>query len=400
MQKKSPFTLSRINWPLLALGLGAFGIGTTEFAPMGLLPVIADGVNVSIPTAGTLVTAYAIGVMIGAPVITLMLSRFTRRTSLMLLMGIFILGNLLSAMAPGYGTLLVARVITSLSQGAFFGFGAVVATKVVPVDKQASAVATMFMGLSIANIGGVPAAAWIGQHIGWREAFGGTAVLGLLALTGLALALPRGEQGQRPDVARELSALWRLDMLVAMSLTVLFAAAFFTLYTYVAPLLQNLTGVSDNFITLALVLIGLGLTLGNWLGGRLADWSLDGGTAIGLVALAAAMLFMPLMAATPIGAAIGLVLWAVAAFIIVPPLQVRAMRAAAEAPSLAAAINIAGFNLGNAIGASAGGGALGLGLGYSAIPMTGAILALVALVILWLSRLTRNTTGSAPSAAV
>lgn len=367
---------------------------------MGLLPVIADGVHVSIPTAGTLVTAYAIGVMVGAPVITLMLSRFARRTSLMLLMGVFILGNLLAALAPGYSTLLAARVVTSLSQGAFFGFGAVVATQVVPKEKQASAVATMFMGLSIANIGGVPAAAWIGHQVGWREAFAGIAILGTIALIGLALALPRGEHGQRPDVGRELRALFRIEMLVAMSLTILFAAAFFTLYTYVAPVLQNLAGASDNFITLSLVLIGLGLTVGNWLGGRLADWSLDGGTTIGLAALAATMLFMPAMAATPAGAAIILALWAIAAFIIVPPLQVRAMRAASEAPSLAAAINIAGFNLGNAIGASAGGGALGLGLGYGAVPLTGGVLALIALAILWLSRCTGNMAGSTPEGAV
>nr|WP_286009674.1 MFS transporter [Salinicola sp. S1-1-2] len=384
---------------MLALGLGAFGIGTTEFAPMGLLPTIADGVGVSIPTAGTLVTAYAVGVMIGAPVITLLLSRFARRTSLMLLMGVFILGNLLSAMAPGYTTLLAARVITSLSQGAFFGFGAVVATQVVPREKQASAVATMFLGLSIANIGGVPAAAWIGQQIGWREAFAGTAALGVLALVGLALALPRDERGHRPEVGRELRALLRFDMLVAMSLTVLFAAAFFTLYTYVAPLLQHLTHASGDFITLALVVIGLGLTAGNWLGGRLADWSLDGGTTIGLAALAITMLCVPFMALTPAGALVILALWAVAAFIIVPPLQVRAMRAAAEAPSLAAAINIAGFNLGNAIGASAGGSALGLGLGYGAVPVAGGALALIALVILWLNRRVASSAATSQESA-
>jgi DHA1 family inner membrane transport protein len=170
------------NWPLLALAIGAFGIGTTEFSPMGLLPVIAEGVDVSIPTAGMLVSAYAIGVMIGAPVMTLLFSRFGKRTALMALMGIFTIGNLLSALAPDYWTLLAARVVTSLNHGAFFGLGAVVAASVVPKEKQASAVATMFMGLTIANIGGVPAATWIGQQIGWRMAFAGTAALGLIAI--------------------------------------------------------------------------------------------------------------------------------------------------------------------------------------------------------------------------
>nr|WP_246392799.1 MFS transporter [Halomonas organivorans] len=382
---------------MVALGLGAFGIGTTEFSPMGLLPVIADGVSVSIPTAGTLVTAYAIGVMIGAPVITLLLSRFGKRTALMLLMGLFILGNLLSALAPGYPTLLAARVITSLSQGAFFGFGVVVATQVVPKEKQASAVATMFMGLSIANIGGVPAAAWIGQQVGWRMPFAAIAALGVLALIALALALPHGERGQRPNVKRELRALMQAEVLIAMSMTVLFAAAFFTLYTYVAPLLKVLTGASGNFVTFALMLIGLGLTAGNWLGGRLADWSLDGGTAIGLAALGGTLLAVPLMTLTHVGAAVILMLWAIAAFIVVPPLQIRAMRAASDAPSLAAAINIAGFNLGNAIGASVGGGALALGFGYGAVPVAGGVLALIALAILWLSR-GRAASTAAPAA--
>lgn len=161
----------RFNWPLLALAIGAFGIGTTEFAPMGLLPVIAQGVDVSIPTAGMLVSAYAIGVMVGAPIMTLAFSRFGKRTALMLLMAIFTVGNILSAMAPGYTTLLLARLVTSLNHGAFFGLGAVVAASVVPKEKQASAVATMFMGLTIANIGGVPAATWVGQQVGWRVAF-------------------------------------------------------------------------------------------------------------------------------------------------------------------------------------------------------------------------------------
>lgn len=179
------------NTALLALAIGAFGIGTTEFTPMGLLPVIAEGVNVSIPTAGMLITAYAIGVMVGAPVMTLLFSRFGKRTALMALMAIFTVGNLLSALAPGYGTLLASRLVTSLNHGAFFGLGSVVAASVVPKEKQASAVATMFMGLTIANIGGVPAATWIGQQVGWRLAFAGTAALGLVAIAALWLALPK-----------------------------------------------------------------------------------------------------------------------------------------------------------------------------------------------------------------
>ncbi|CAN7281452.1 MFS transporter [Bosea sp. LjRoot9] len=375
-----------INWPLLALAVGAFGIGTTEFAPMGLLPVIAEGVNVSIPTAGLLVSAYAIGVMIGAPVMTLTFSRFGKRTALMLLMSIFTIGNLLSALSPDYWTLLAARLVTSLNHGAFFGLGSIVAASVVPKEKQASAVATMFMGLTIANIGGVPAATWIGQQIGWRMAFAGTAGLGLIAIAALWLALPRGEAGTMPDVRRELRVLTRPAVLLAMATTVMGAGAMFTLYTYVAPTLTELTGASEGFVTLALVLIGVGFTIGNGLGGKLADWSLNGATRIFLGALALIMLALPFVLSSHVGAAIGLVVWGAAAFAIVPPVQMRVMQAASEAPGLASSINVGAFNLGNALGAAVGGAVISLGLGYAAVPVAGGLLAAAGLGLVWLGR--------------
>jgi DHA1 family inner membrane transport protein len=386
----------RVNWPLVALAIGAFGIGTTEFSPMGLLPVIAQGVDVSIPTAGLLVSAYAIGVMVGAPVMTLVFSRFGKRTALMLLMGIFTLGNLLSALAPGYTTLLLARLVTSLNHGAFFGLGAVVAASVVAPGRQASAVATMFMGLTIANIGGVPAATWLGQQIGWRMAFAGTAVLGLVAIAALWFALPKGAPGQRPDVRRELKVLIRPEVLIAMATTVMGASAMFTLYTYVAPMLAELTGADGAFVTLALVLIGLGFTIGNWLGGRIADWSLDGATAIFLAVLAAMMLVMPMVIGTRTGAGIALLIWGAAAFAVVPPVQMRVMQAASEAPGLASSINIGAFNLGNAIGAAVGGAVISLGLGYAAVPVSGGLLAAAGLGLVWLGR----TRGEARAVAM
>ncbi|PRH89116.1 MFS transporter [Labrys okinawensis] len=376
----------RFNWPLLALAVGAFGIGTTEFTPMGLLPVIAQGVDVSIPSAGLLISAYAIGVMVGAPVMTLLFSRFGKRTALMLLMAIFTVGNLLSALAPGYTTLLLARLVTSLSHGAFFGLGSIVAASVVPREKQASAVATMFMGLTIANIGGVPAATWIGQQIGWRMAFAGTAVLGVIAIASLWLALPRGETGKVPDLRRELGVLTHPTVLLAMATTVMGAGAMFTLYTYVAPVLADLTGASDTFVTIGLVLIGVGFTIGNGLGGRLADWSLDGATKIFLAALAVIMMALPLVLASHVGAAIGLLLWGAATFAIVPPVQMRVMQAAAQAPGLASSINVGAFNLGNALGAAVGGGVISLGLGYAAVPVAGGVLAAAGLLLVMLGR--------------
>ena len=363
-------TSSHAQWALLALAIGAFGIGTTEFSPMGLLPVIAKGVDVSIPTAGLLISAYAIGVMVGAPFMTLAFSRFGKRTALILLMSIFTIGNLMSAMAPGYFTLLLARLVTSLNHGAFFGLGAVVAASVVPKEKQASAVAAMFMGLTIANIGGVPAATWVGQAIGWRMAF-----------AALWFALPKGERGAMPNVRRELAVLTHPTVLLAMATTVMGAGAMFALYTYVAPALTELTGASNSFVTLGLMLIGVGFTIGNWLGGRLADWSLDGATKIFLGLLAAIMFVLPLAMTSHIGAAIGLLVWGGAAFAIVPPVQMRVMEAAAEAPGLASSINVGAFNLGNALGAATGAAVISLGFGYAAVAIAGGLLAAVGLVL-------------------
>ena len=375
---------------LSALAIGAFAIGTTEFTPMGLLPVIADGVQVSIPTAGMLVSAYAIVVMAGAPVMTLLFSRFGKRAALMALMVLFTVGNLLSAFAPSYTTLLLSRLITSLNHGAFFGIGAVVAASVVPKDKQASAIAMMFMGLTIANIGGVPAATWIGQQVGWRVAFGGTAVLGLVTIAALWLALPKGEPGTRPDVRRELKVLTRPEVLLAMGTTVMGAGAMFTLYTYVAPVLADITHASPGFVAFALVLIGIGFTLGNSIGGKLADWSLDGAAKLILGALAVVMAVLPLVMTTHVGAAIGLVVWGAAAFGIVPPVQMRVMQAASQAPGLASSVNVGAFNLGNAVGAALGGAVIGQGLGYAAVPLAGAALAAGGLGLVWLGNTRRR----------
>ncbi|MFM0549988.1 MFS transporter [Paraburkholderia sediminicola] len=374
------------TWALLALAVGAFGIGTTEFAPMGLLPVIANGVGVSIPAAGLLISAYALGVMLGAPLMTLAFGRLRAKKALIALMSIFVIGNLLSAMAPGYWTLLAARLVTSLNHGAFFGIGSVVAANLVPREKRASAVATMFMGLTIANIGGVPAATWIGQQIGWRMAFAGTAGLGVLAIAALAVALPRGDAGKMPDIRRELRVLARPEVLMAMATTVMGAGAMFTLYTYVAPALENMTGASAGFVTIALVLIGIGFTIGNGLGGRLADWSLDGSTKLFLGALAVIMVALPFVLTSHVGALIGLLVWGAATFAIVPPVQIRVMHAAADAPGLASSVNVGAFNLGNALGAAAGGAVISAGWGYTAVPIAGAVLAAAGLILVFAGR--------------
>ena len=375
----------KVNYPLLALAVGAFGIGTTEFSPMGLLPVIAKGVDVSIPAAGMLISAYAVGVMVGAPLMTLLLSHRARRNALIFLMAIFTLGNVLSAIAPDYTTLMLSRIITSLNHGAFFGLGSVVAASVVPKDKQASAVATMFMGLTIANIGGVPAATWLGETIGWRMSFLATAGLGVIAIIGLWLSLPKGGAGEKPDVKRELSVLVRPQVLSALLTTVLGAGAMFTLYTYISPVLHTITDATPAFLTLMLVLIGVGFSIGNYLGGKFADRSVSGTLKGFLLLLMLIMLAIPFLARTEIGAAFSMVVWGAATFAVVPPLQMRVMRVAHKAPGLSSSVNIGAFNLGNALGAVAGGAVISGGLGYSFVPVMGAIVAGVALLLVFFS---------------
>jgi MFS transporter, DHA1 family, inner membrane transport protein len=367
--------------PLLALAIGAFGIGTTEFAPMGMLPNIAEGVGVSIPTAGLLVSAYAAGVMVGAPFMTLFLARWPRRRALMVLMSLFVIGNVLSAIAPNYLSLVGARLVTSLNHGAFFGLGSLVAASLVPREKQASAVATMFMGLTLANVGGVPAATWLSQTIGWRESFAAISALGLIAIASLGFALPAGAKGDAPDVRSELRELVRPPVLLGIAATILGAGAMFTMYTYVNPLLTALTHASPAFITSMLVLVGVGFTIGNSVGGKLADWSVEGALVIVLLSLAAIMFAFPWLATTTWGAGVALTVWGAASFAIVPPMQTWVMRAAAGAPGLASSVNIGAFNMGNALGAALGGAILGAGMSYTVLPIAGAALALVSLLL-------------------
>ncbi|MDV2439794.1 MFS transporter [Acinetobacter gerneri] len=374
----------KINFPLLALAIGAFAIGTTEFSPMGFLPQIAESLNISIPSAGMLITAYALGVMIGAPIMTLWFGHFSRRKALILLMSIFTIGNILAAIAPSYLGLMGARIITSLNHGAFFGIGSIVATSVVPKDKQASAVAMMFMGLTIANIGGVPLATWVGQNIGWRMSFAAIAVLGLVTMLALYKALPEGTVGQRPDVKTELKVLTRLPVVLALLTTVMSAGAMFTLYTYIAPSLMTITHASPSYITLMLVLIGIGFSIGNHFGGKFADLSLIKTLTGFLVLLMSMMLLFPILAQTHLGAAIALIIWGAAAFAVVPPLQMRVMSVAHDAPGLASSVNIGAFNLGNALGAATGGAVLSLGMGYAAVSIMGAILTALGLVLVFI----------------
>lgn len=371
--------------PLIILALSAFAIGTTEFVIMGLLPEVATSLAVSIPRAGWLVTGYALGVAIGAPFMALATARLPRRNALIVLMVVFVLGNLLCALAGDYGLLMAARVVTALCHGAFFGIGSVVAASVVPAQRRAQAVALMFTGLTLANVLGVPLGTAFGQAAGWRSTFGAVAVLGVVALVGLIRFLPHDHQEQPADLRRELGALGDRRLWLALLTTVLFAAAMFALFTYVAPTLREVTRVGPRGVTWTLLLIGLGLTVGNLVGGKLADWRLGATLAGVFVAMSAASALFAWTSHGVAGAEITLFLWATATFAAVPALQVGVVRFGPDAPNLVSTLNIGAFNVGNAIGAWVGGEVLEQGLGLVRVPLAAAGLAILALLVTMLN---------------
>ena len=376
----------KINIPLLALALGAFGIGVTEFSPMGMLPVIANDLAVSIPTAGMLISAYAFGVLVGAPLMTLVFANMARRNLLLLSMAIFTLGNLVSAMADSYNVLLLGRIITSFNHGAFFGVGAIVAMSIVPPEKRAGAVAAMFSGLTIATIGGVPLAAYIGEVIGWRPAFFAMAVIGVITMIALRMSLPPLVNERKANVRDELRVLTKGPVLVALLLTVVSSSAMFTVFTYIVPILQDETQASTFFVTAMLVLYGVGLSLGNYLGGRFADRSLDLTLVFSLIAVAVLLVVFAVTLSSKMIVAPLIFLWGIASFALVPPLQSLVVQEAKEAPSLASAMNIGAFNLGNALGAMLGAAMINTGFSLSSVPLAGAGTAIFGLIMVLVFR--------------
>ncbi|QXI39423.1 MFS transporter [Pseudomonas xantholysinigenes] len=366
---------------LLILALSAFAIGTTEFVIMGLLPDVAGDLGVTIPGAGWLVTGYALGVAIGAPFMALATARLPRKAALVALMGVFIVGNLLCAVAADYNLLMFARVVTALCHGAFFGIGSVVAASLVPANRRASAVALMFTGLTLANVLGVPLGTALGQVAGWRSTFWAVTAIGVVALLGLIRYLPRQREEQSVDMRAELAALKGIGIWLSLSMTVLFAASMFALFTYVAPLLGDVTGVSPRGVTWTLLLIGLGLTLGNILGGKLADRRL-GATLMGVfAAMAVVSTALSWTSVALVPAEITLFLWATAAFAAVPALQVNVVTYGKAAPNLVSTLNIGAFNLGNALGAWVGGSVIAHGFGLTRVPLAAAALAVLALIV-------------------
>ncbi|GAA1281794.1 MFS transporter [Planotetraspora silvatica] len=372
---------------LLALAIGAFGIGTTEFVIMGVLPEVAGDFGVSIPTAGLLVTGYALGVVVGAPVMTVLGTKVPRKRMLMLLMGLFIAGNLLSAASPTFGMMLAGRVVASLAHGAFFGIGSVVAATLVAPGKKARAISMMFTGLTVANVVGVPLGTLIGQSASWRVTFAIVAALGVAGLLGVARLVPEmpGPEGVR--LRRELSAFRNVQVLLAMAMTVLGFGGVFAAVTYIAPMMTHVAGFADGSVTWLLVLFGLGMVAGNLIGGRFADRALMPMLYVSLGGLAVVLALFTLTAHDKIASAVTIALIGGLGFATVPPLQKRVLDHAQGAPTLASAVNIGAFNLGNALSAWLGGLVIAAGLGYTAPNWVGAVLAASALVLAVLSAL-------------
>ncbi len=378
---------------VLALTAGAFGIGTTEFIIMGLLLQVAADMHVSVSTAGLLISGYALGVFVGAPILTLATRRMPRKAVLLALMAIFTLGNAACALAPSYGLLMAARVLTSLAHGTFFGVGSVVATGLVPENKRASAISTMFVGLTVATLLGVPFGAWFGLLLGWRAAFWAVAIIGIVAFIVLALFVP-GNVGrdERPAPLRdELAVLARPQVQLGLAMTVLGFAGLFTVFTYIQPILTHVTGFSEAAVSPILLVFGAGLSIGNIAGGRFADRGLPpaligtlAGLAVVLLALAPALLFK-----APAVMLVGLL--GAAAFATVAPLQLRALEKAGPAGrNLASSLNIAAFNLGNALGAWIGGVTIDHRPGLAALPLVAAAITALGLgLALWSLRLDR-----------
>ncbi|WFR99640.1 MFS transporter [Rhizobium tumorigenes] len=384
---------------LFVLALSAFAIGTTEFVVLGLLPDVAGDLAVTIPQAGWLVTGYALAVAIGAPIMAVATAHLRRRSALILLMAVFILGNVMCALAPDYWIMMIARVVTALCHGAFFGIGSVAAANLVASDRKASAVALMFTGLTLANVLGVPLGTALGQAYGWRSPFWAVAILGVASIIGLMLVLPKTETAPKSNILGEISALRGAGLWLSLLMTVFFSAAMFALFTYIAPILRDVTGVSPQGVTWTLFLIGLGLTVGNLVGGRLADWRLGTSLALIFTAIALTSAIFSITSRALVPAEITLFLWALVTFAAVPALQIGVLRYGKDAPNLVSTINIGAFNIGNALGAWAGGVVIANGFALTRVSLAAAALALVGLAIVALTFATPRARRNALAAA-
>ena len=376
-----------VGLALFALAIGGFAIGTTEFVTMGLLPQIADGVHISIPTAGHVISAYALGVVVGAPVIAALGARTGRKRLLLGLMAVFVLGNVLSAVASSYEFLMAARFLTGLPHGAFFGIGAVVGTTLVPANRRAWAVSMTMVGLPVANIIGVPLTTLMGQRLGWQAPFLAVGGLGLITLVAVWFWVAPQPVGSDVNIRSELSALARPQVWMALLVGMVGFGGMFATYSYITPTMTELAGFSEAAVTVVLAAYGVGMTCGTVVGGRLADRALMPSLYGGLIAVAVVLGTFGWLAQTRPGALIGVFAMGFSASILVPALQTRLMDVAHGGQSLAASLNHSTLNIANALGAWLGSVVLAAGFGYEWPSRFGAVLAVAGLVLALVSGL-------------
>ena len=372
---------TRPSLALAALAVGAFAIGTGEFVIMGLLPDVAGGLGVDIPDAGRLISAYALGVVVGAPLLIAAANRFPRKAVLVALMGGYAGFNLLSALVPSYELVFGARFLAGLPHGAFFGIGAVVAGNLVTPDRRARAMSMMFAGLTLANVAGVPVGTLVGQQVGWRWVFAVVGLIAAAAALAVVLAVPDVRAGGGVRLSQELRALAHRPVWLALLIATVGGAVLFSTYSYITPMLTEVAGFTPTEVTLLLALFGVGMTVGNLVGARLADLATMPTIYGALVAdIVVALLFVPALQ-NQATAMVALFAFAVATFSLVPAVQLRIITAAGDAPNLASGANQAAFNVANAIGAALGGAVIGAGFGYASPNVVAAGLAAVGLAV-------------------
>lgn len=398
----SQLTPARRTLAILALALGGFAIGTTEFVAMGLLPNIAEALlpgqyaadpEGGVAHAGWLVSAYALGVVVGAPTIAAMSAKFPRKGLLMVLLVGFAVATVASAVLPSFGLVLVARFVAGLPHGAYFGIASIVAGDIMGPGKRGKGIALVLLGLSVANVVGVPAVTWIGQVASWRIAYGVVAALFVLTFFAVSFFVPRSGRDVHATIGRELRAFKVPQVWIVMSLGAVGFGGFFAVYSYISPLVQNVTGLSESAVPLVLVLVGLGMVVGGLLGGFLADRSVKATIFVGLFALVGALLVTVLTAQWVAGLFIGAFLLGATSSAIPPAVQSRLMDVAGDARTIAAALNHSAFNLGNSLGAALGGAVIAAGFGFVAPGWLGIGLALLGVVVAVISYAVENRTN-------
>lgn len=383
----TPLSPNAVAWAIFALAIGGFGIGTTEFAMMGLLPNVAEGVGVSVPTAGHVISAYALGVVVGAPLLVAIGAKMPRKTLALSLMALFTVGNLLSIFAVDYNTLLVTRFIAGLPHGAFFGVAAVLAASLVAPSKRGRAISMVMMGLSIANVLGVPLATYVGQQFGWRTMFVLVGIIGVITMVFIGIFIPTQRAQPGASLRKELGALRRGQVWLTLLVGVVGFGGFFAVYTYVANTMTDVAGFDSGFLPVIVGLYGVGMVVGNYTGGRLADWSVMGSIYAVMTFIAAMLVLYAVSVHIQWMALLMIFVIGASGAMLIPSLQTRLLDVSPGAPTLASSLNHSALNMANALGAFVGGLVITWGWGFTAPALVGAALAVLGLCIALLSGL-------------